>query len=220
MPYNRNTEIIGATIKILFLILCSTILFAQNYPNFTDKELQQISKNSGKIAKNRVLDYVKQINTFKKHPKDKQLIQVNLYLNKLLPQYDAVIKNKEEHWATPKEFLITGYGDCEDYAIIKYFTLIKLGFEEEKLFLTSVKDKYSGGHHMVLSYFQDRDKSPLVLDNLSFKILSLQMREDLEVDIFINSYGVFKINKDSKLVKKARYAKRFTNLLKKIKVEQ
>lgn len=137
-----------------------------------------------------------------------------------MPQYDAVIKNKEEHWATPKEFLITGYGDCEDYAIIKYFTLVKLGFEKERLFLTGVKDKYSGGYHMVLSYFQDKDKSPLILDNLSFKILSLQKREDLEVDIFINSYGVFKINKDNKLIKKARFTKKFTDLLEKIKKEK
>ncbi len=195
-------------------------MFAQNYPNFTDKELQQISKNSGKIAKNRILDYKQQVDTLKKYPKDKQLIQVNFYLNKLLPQHDAVIKKQEEYWATPKEFLIIGYGDCEDYAIIKYFTLLKLGFEKERLFLTGVRDRYSGGHHMVLSYFKDRNKSPLILDNLSFKILSLEEREDLEVDIFINSYGVFKINKNNKLIKKTRYFKEFTNLLKKIKKEK
>ena len=137
-----------------------------------------------------------------------------------MPQYDAVIKNKEEYWATPKEFLIIGYGDCEDYAIIKYFTLLKLGFEEKKLFLTGVKDKYSGNHHMVLSYFKDKGKSPLILDNLSFKILSLKEREDLKADIFINSYGIFKINKNNKLIKKARYTKKFTNLLKKVKQDK
>jgi predicted transglutaminase-like cysteine proteinase len=52
-----------------------------------------------------------------------------------------VINQQEDYWSTPREFLISGRGDCEDYAIIKYFTLIKLGFDERKLFLTSVKEK-------------------------------------------------------------------------------
>ena len=60
----------------------------------------------------------------------------NFYLNQLLPQYDDVMQKQEDYWATPKEFLIAGYGDCEDYVIIKYFTLIKLGFDKNKLFLT------------------------------------------------------------------------------------
>ena len=147
------------------------------------------------------------------------MIQVNFYLNKLLPQYDAVIQKKEDYWATPKEFLITGYGDCEDYVIIKYFTLLKLGFKKEKLFLTTVHEKYYGGYHMVLSYFQTKNKPPLILDNLSFRILDLETRKDLEADTFINSNGVYKINKDYKLTKIANNSIQYNNLIRKIKKE-
>ena len=69
---------------------------------------------------------------------------------------------------------------------------------------------------MVLSYFKDQNKSPLVLDNLSFRILDLNTRKDLEVDSFINSHGVFKLNKNYKLIKIANNSSKYNNLIKKI----
>ncbi len=144
---------------------------------------------------------------------------VNFYLNQLLPQYDDVIQKQEDYWASPKEFLITGYGDCEDYVIIKYFTLLKLGFNKDKLFLTTVYEKYIGGYHMVLSYFKTKGKSPLVLDNLSFRILPLNVRKDLEADTFINTNGVYKIDKNNSLIKIQNYFPQFQELLRKIEKE-
>ena len=143
--------------------------------------------------------------------------RINLYLNTLLPQYDDVIKNKLDDWATPKEFLTIGYGDCEDYVIIKYYSLIRLGFDEKKLFLTRVKEKYRGGIHMVLTYFKEKNRPPLVLDNLSFKILNLKIRRDIEAEVFINSTGVYRITKDFKLIKIANKYREFEEL--KIKVK-
>lgn len=209
----------GANIKIILLLFSFSIINAFDYPNFTNHELYNIEKESGIIAKNRVVDYEQNIILFKKYPKSKQLIHVNLYLNKLLPQYDAITKKQEDYWSTPKEFLINGYGDCEDYVIIKYFTLLKVGFEKEKLFLTTVRDKYYGGYHMVLSYFENKNKPPLILDNLSFKILDLSKRTDLEADMFINSNGVHKIDKEYKLTKVANNFKQYDDLEKRIKKE-
>jgi len=147
--------------------------------------------------------------------KKKQLREVNFYLNGLLPQYDAITNNKEDVWATPKEFLTIGCGDCEDYAIIKYYSLLRLGFDEKKLYLTIVQDKYTSGYHMVLSYFQTPKNSPLVLDNLSFRILPLSKRVDLKPLFFINSKGVYKLKKGT-LTKTAPEYKRFSELRKKV----
>lgn len=130
------------------------------------------------------------------------------------------MQKQEDYWATPKEFLITGYGDCEDYVIIKYFTLIKLGFDRDRLFLTTVHEKYIGGYHMVLSYFDEEGRSPLILDNLSFRILRLETREDLVADTFIHYTGVYKINEHNKLVKVQRYSPKFQELLRKVKKER
>jgi len=125
--------------------------------------------------------------------------------------------NKQDYWATPKEFLTCGFGDCEDYAIIKYYSLLKLGFDEKKLFITTVLEKYKGGLHMVLSYFKNENESPLILDNLSFKILDLKTRTDLEAQKFINSTGVYKLSKENRLIKIDEKSNNFLNLSLKVK---
>ncbi|MFK5937611.1 MAG: transglutaminase-like cysteine peptidase [Sulfurimonas sp.] len=153
----------------------------------------------------------------KKFSQNQQLNAVNHYLNQLLPQYDAVINKKDDNWATPKEFLTIGYGDCEDYALIKYYSLIKLGFDEKKLFITVVKEKFKGGQHMVLTYFQYKNRAPFVLDNLSFKILDLKKREDLNAQLFINSTGVYKPAKNFHLIKVAHKYQEFEELKEKVK---
>jgi len=192
---------------------------ASNYPSFTNNELDSIKKELGEISKNRVNDYDKTVKSFTKYPKQKQLIRVNFYLNQLLPQVDMLNQKTSDHWETPKEFLKCGYGDCEDYAIIKYFTLIKLGFDKDKLFITTVYEQYSGGYHMVLSYFNSKNKPPLILDNLSFRVLDLQTRKDLKADIFINESGNYKLTKENKLIRTTKPSLKFLDLLKRIKKE-
>lgn len=205
--------------KILFLLYLVTISYASKYPHYSIQDFLQVEKNYGRIAKNRVMDYQKQVIQFKTYNKMKQLNVVNNYLNQLLPQYDDIMQKQEDYWATPKEFLSLGYGDCEDYVIIKYFTLIKLGFDKNKLFFTTVYEQYDGGYHMVLSYFKDKGQSPLVLDNLSFRILSLQTRTDIKADVFINSHGVFKINNNNSLKKIAHTSTQYSKLIKKVKAD-
>lgn len=146
----------------------------------------------------------------------KQLIKLNLYLNGLQAQFDDVIHKKEENWATPKEFLSVGFGDCEDYAIIKYYSLIELGFSKERLYLTIVKENFRGGQHMVLSYFEKQGQAPLILDNLSFKVLPLNKRKDLSAEYFINEYGVYTMRKNGTLEKSPLHFKEFEELRKRI----
>ena len=207
-------------LKILSLLLIyCTINASSDYPCFNNKEIKKIQKNSGNIAKNRVLDYIKTINSFSQLSKEKQLIRVNSYLNQLLPQFDMINQNELDHWETPKEFLRCGYGDCEDYAIIKYFTLIKLGFSKDKLYITTVRETYTGGYHMVLSYFKTPNKSPLILDNLSFRVLDLETREDLKADLFMNESGTYKIDKNNNLKKIGITPKKFLELIRKVEEE-
>ncbi len=202
--------------KTLLLLFFTSLLLSKPYPSFTKSELIDIAKNNI-ISKNRIEDYEKTMVVHKKNSKELQLKQMNLYLNTLLPQYDDIINNKLDSWATPKEFLTVGYGDCEDYVIIKYYSLIRLGFDERKLFLTRVKEKYRGGVHMVLTYFKEKDKPPLVLDNLSFKILDLKTRSDIKAEIFINSTGVYRATNNFKLIKIAEKYKEFEDLKTKVK---
>ncbi len=198
-------------ISILFLLP----LYAKEYPSFTQSELTAISKKDP-IALHRIKDYAQYIQNSQTYPQNIQLNRINFYLNRLLSQYDEVTNKQVDHWATPKEFLTKGYGDCEDYAIIKYYSLIKLGFDEKRLFMTIVKENFYGGEHMVLSYFQTENAPPLILDNLSFKILDLQKRSDLTPQYFINSTGIYTITPQFKLQKVANTYPKFESLLQKV----
>ncbi|MCW8895391.1 transglutaminase-like cysteine peptidase [Sulfurimonas sp.] len=205
--------------KLLLFLLTNSIIYASSYPNFTKNELKKFTGHSGIITKNRVLDYAKSVDSFKKLPKQNQLISVNHYLNQLPHKTDMLNNKQSDYWETPKEFLTCGYGDCEDYAIIKYFTLLKLGFSKDKLFITTAFEKYTGQYHMVLSYFEEEDKPPLVLDNLSYKVLDLKKREDLKADIFISPAGTYKLDNFNKLIKVDKVPEKFIDLLERVKKE-
>jgi len=72
---------------------------------------------------------------------------------------------------------------------------------------------------MVLSYFKEQNKPPLILDNLSFRVLDLKTREDLKADMFINSSGIYKLNKKNQLIKISQVSSKFNELMQRIQKE-
>lgn len=202
--------------SLMLFLFFSHAIFAHEVTHFSQNELNQLEIQYGKICKSRIIDYEESIDSFLPYPPEKQMQKVNLYLNQLLPSYDDQYSNTVDHWATPKEFLIVGRGDCEDYAILKYFTLIRLGFDREKLYLCAVHEKYKGSYHMVLAYFADKKSSPLILDNLSFRILDLKSRKDLHADIFINHRGIFKLDSKGELLLIQQSHPKFAELLERV----
>lgn len=100
---------------------------------------------------------------------------------------------REDYWATPIESLVTGGGDCEDYAIAKYLTLRALGIADEKLKITYVQmdDEGQSLSHMVLAYYDRPRAVPLILDNLNPKILKATERRDLEPIYSFNGLGLW-----------------------------
>ena len=70
-------------------------------------------------------------------------------------------------------------GDCEDFSIAKYFTLLQLGVQEDKMRITMVKATTVNQYHMVLAYYETPSSIPLVLDNLDHEIKPATKRKDL-----------------------------------------
>ena len=85
----------------------------------------------------------------------------------------------DDYWATPVEFLATDGGDCEDFAIAKYFTLRALGVPTDRMRITYVKAITLNQAHMVLAYYPSPGAEPLVLDNLIGEIKPASQRTDL-----------------------------------------
>ena len=59
-------------------------------------------------------------------------------------------RGTRDYWATAGETLGDGFGDCEDYAILKYQMLAALGFDTRGMYLTLARDLARNADHAVL----------------------------------------------------------------------
>lgn len=138
-----------------------------------------VEKTYGKSAAVRLEKLIETMNSFEKVSELKKLIVINKFFNQVQFNSDEKVWHQEDYWATRSEFLGKGQGDCEDYSIAKYFTLLEMGVASEKLYLTYVKAVKLNQAHMVVTYFKDKKSTPLVLDNINKSILPATKRPDL-----------------------------------------
>ena len=108
-----------------------------------------------------------------------KLRRVNEFFNGARFLSDQELYGVADYWATPEEFIAHDAGDCEDFAIAKYFTLKAMGMEPAKLRITYVKSLTLNQAHMVLAYYATPDSEPLILDNLNQLIKPAGERPDL-----------------------------------------
>jgi predicted transglutaminase-like cysteine proteinase len=89
----------------------------------------------------------------------KDLIRINKYVNeRIRPMTDLEHYGVVEKWAYPDD----GYGDCEDYVLLKRRMLMEAGWPREALLITVVRDKKGDGHAVLTV---KADQGEFVLDN-------------------------------------------------------
>jgi predicted transglutaminase-like cysteine proteinase len=127
-----------------------------------------------------------------------KLAKVNDFINRRIRfEDDQTIWNLSDYWATPLETIGQGSGDCEDFAIIKYYSLREAGVPLAKLRLVYVKARLTGSAgpylqaHMVLAYYPTPNAEPLVLDNLVPEIRLASQRTDLQPVFSFNSEAIW-----------------------------
>lgn len=109
---------------------------------------------------------------------------------------DATAWGSDDYWASPLETLEKGQGDCEDYAIAKYFSLLAGGVPVARLRLVYVRAMIGGPGgavqaHMVLAYYAQPGAEPLILDNLMGDVRPASRRPDLTPVFSFNSEGLW-----------------------------
>lgn len=182
---------------------------------------QTYGGNAGAVAK----DWGNVLSVFKGGSEQQKLKDINEFFNRKIQFIDDQ-KNwgQNDYWATPIESLMRGAGDCEDYAIAKYFSLKFLGVPVTKLRITYVKAKIGGAAssitqaHMVLTYYATPDAEPLVLDNLIGEIRPASRRGDLLPIFSFNSEGVYGANNQPQPGGGSRLS-RWNDLVEKMKAE-
>lgn len=96
------------------------------------------------------------------------LSEVNKFFNRWPYRSDMDVYGLIDYWSTPAEFLKKS-GDCEDYAITKFFALIQLGVNPSDMRVVILKDKIRNMDHAVLAVYLG--KEVYILDNTSPMVL-------------------------------------------------
>jgi predicted transglutaminase-like cysteine proteinase len=95
----------------------------------------------------------------------RDLVRVNKRVNETIkPLSDLEHSGVVERWSYPDD----GYGDCEDYVLLKRRMLIQSGWPRETLLVTVVRDKKGEGHAVLTV---TTDNGDYVLDNQNEDIL-------------------------------------------------
>jgi predicted transglutaminase-like cysteine proteinase len=79
-----------------------------------------------------------------------QLRLVNRYYNSKPYEEDARLFGVDDRWQFAEEFVRHG-GDCEDFVVAKYRTLIAAGFPERDLRIVLVDDRVTRTEHAILA---------------------------------------------------------------------
>lgn len=179
-------------VLISFFSLFST---ASKTFNITESQLNSIENKFGIQGKNRVEEWDAMLESSKEETTLNKIKNVNDFFNKITYKTDLSHWRQKDYWATPFEFMGSGAGDCEDYAIAKYFSLIKLGIPDEKLRITYVSYKKANSKfeqaHMVLTYYHKTGVEPVVLDNIDKTLQVASKRTDLKPVYSFNASGLW-----------------------------
>jgi predicted transglutaminase-like cysteine proteinase len=93
------------------------------------------------------------------------LVRVNKWANdNIKPMTDMDHWGVVERWNYPDD----GYGDCEDYVLLKRRMLMQAGWPREALLITVVRDKHGDGHAVLTV---KTNKGEYILDNQATEIL-------------------------------------------------
>jgi len=120
-------------------------------------------------------------------PHDKQLAAVNDWANAHRYVEDWASWGLPDYWETPAEFLARG-GDCEDFAIIKYYTLARLGWSVDDMRIMIVNDTNLEIYHAVLAVRQ-KGTEPVLLDNQAKQLVPLSVASHYRLIYSLNEHG-------------------------------
>ena len=183
------------SISFILILFSSIFLSASKTYNISQSSLNTIENKYGSAAKARVEAWDSMIEASKNEPILNKIKNVNDFFNAITYKSDQAHWGKKDYWATPFEFMGSGAGDCEDYAIAKYFSLIKLGIDDDKLRITYVSYTKANSKfeqaHMVLTYYHKSGAEPVVLDNINKTLQLASKRTDLKPVYSFNASGLW-----------------------------
>lgn len=220
MKYKDSNRLIKLPLQLIFVVIFLMFSFyvqpIQNLNN--QKIINALSENYGIQAAKRGNAWVKILTQSGTLTDIEKLKKVNRFFNHFHFIDDIKLWGINNYWATPIEFIGVNGGDCEDYSIAKYYTLLELGVPDEKMRITMVRALHLEQYHMVLAYYDTPGSVPLILDNIDGEIKPATKRNDLIPVYSFNGTQLW-LNKEKGrgiLAGKSKRLKRWTGLKKRL----
>jgi predicted transglutaminase-like cysteine proteinase len=190
--YLKKRAPIRLILAIFLGLVIAVPVITESLFRFDKEFLKKAEEKCGKEAPARFTSWEELIYKDKSPSDREKLKKVNdFYNSRIIFVNDIDLWKVQDYWATPIEFLCKNAGDCEDYAIAKFFTLKAMGVAEDKLNIAYVKALQYNIAHMVLTYYSEPGAEPLVLDNLIDSIEPASKRTDLMPVFSFNSAGLW-----------------------------
>jgi len=220
MKYKDSNRLIKLPLQLIFVVIFLMFSFyvqpIQNLNN--QKIINALSENYGIQAAKRGNAWVKILTQSGTLTDIEKLKKVNRFFNHFHFIDDIKLWGINNYWATPIEFIGVNGGDCEDYSIAKYYTLLELGVPDEKMRITMVRALHLEQYHMVLAYYDTPGSVPLILDNIDGEIKPATKRNDLIPVYSFNGTQLW-LNKEKGrgiLAGKSKRLKRWSGLKKRL----
>ena len=164
-------------------------------PQAWDRErMLDAARRAGPLAVSNVQALQAAIGVVQTQRDSAKLQAINRFFNERIRYAEDIdTSGQTDRWDSPIELLARGAGDCEDYAIAKYFSLIAAGVPPARLRMVYVRVDQGGvvRPHMVLAYYPQPDAEPLILDNLDAEIRPASVRRDLSPVFSFNAEGLW-----------------------------
>ena len=172
-----STEVRGASLNVL--PKWTGVL--ERY--FDERKLADAPCAASAFNRCHLAEWAKFIDSVRSLDRARQVAEVNRYMNQKRYVLDPVNYGVPDYWATPLQFL-TKNGDCEDYAIAKFFSLRALGFDNDALRILVVDDLNLKIAHAILVVYLNG--VPTILDN--------QVPQVVRVDAIRHYRPIFSVN--------------------------
>jgi predicted transglutaminase-like cysteine proteinase len=177
---------------LLLLVFAAVLIPA--WAAYDASRVLEVAGTRGPKLLEQARDLVALIEKTSSQEEGRRLVAVNNFFNQRLAyKEDQEIWGVPDYWASPLESLDKRAGDCEDYAIGKYFALASSGVPVSKLRMVYVRARLGGQSvaHMVLAYYAEPEAEPQILDNLRPEVLPASRRGDLTPVFSFNTEGLW-----------------------------
>jgi predicted transglutaminase-like cysteine proteinase len=213
--------VLRGTRALLLTVLCGWAL-TQLTLAFESPRVMAAAQKMGPVTAARAQALLQEIAELANQDDETRIRAINTFFNRqILYRDDRETWGVIDYWASPLEMLGKGQGDCEDYAIGKYFSLIAAGIPSVKMRLVYVRAQLGGTiqAHMVLAYYPEPTAEPLILDNLISEIRPASRRPDLAPVFSFNAEGLWQGVQGSSAGDPSARLSRWRDLLAKAKAE-